>query len=339
MLLSLSPAKVEMLDEPIAGTVSIDSLFLPDIARLLPGVHITAGVLRTRITLSGTARRPSAVGTASLSGGVARIDALGIGVRDANAALELASDRITISSVTVRGDGDPGGRAQLEGVLGIADTSSVDLRLRTTSMALMRRAETADLDVTTDVRLVGPRTRPTLSGRITVDKAVLRLPDMGRAGVVGVDDTAFVRLVDSLAPAQEKRRATPSILQRVQIADVVVAMGPSVWLRSAEASVQLGGSIKLEKAVPQPGVPAGEIALRGALVTQRGTYRLNLGAFTRSFELEQGSVQFTRRTRDESAPRHQCRVCTRGRRRRAGRLADAHRAFARTWAGRWSFRC
>jgi hypothetical protein len=28
-------------------------------------------------------------------------------------------------------------------------------------------------------------------------------------------------------------------------------------------------------------------------VTQRGNYRLNIGAFTRSFELEQGSVQFT----------------------------------------------
>ena len=292
VLMSLSPAKVEMLDEPIGGTVSIDSLYLPDITRLLPGIHFTAGVVRTRVTLSGTARRPSAVGMASLSGAVARIDALGIGVRDANVALELASDRITISKATVRGEGDPGGRAELEGVLGLADTSIVDLRLRTTSMALMRQAETADLDVTTDLRLVGPRSRPTLSGRITVDRAALRLPDMGRAGVVGVDDTAFVRLVDSLAPAPIERSTTPAILTRVDIAEVEVAMGPNVWLRSAEASVQLGGSIELEKAVPQPGVADGQIALRGALVTQRGNYRLNLGAFTRSFELEKGSVQF-----------------------------------------------
>jgi len=69
-------------------------------------------------------------------------------------------------------------------------------------------------------------------------------------------------------------------------------MGPNVWLRSAEASVQLGGSIGLEKATPGPGVPEGQLALRGALVTQRGNYRLNFGAFTRSFELETGSVQF-----------------------------------------------
>ena len=83
------------------------------------------------------------------------------------------------------------------------------------------------------------------------------------------------------------------ILQRVEIAGVDVAMGPNVWLRSAEASVQLGGSVALEKAAPQPGVAAGQIALRGTLVTERGNYRLKLGAFTRSFELEQGKVQFT----------------------------------------------
>jgi translocation and assembly module TamB len=74
---------------------------------------------------------------------------------------------------------------------------------------------------------------------------------------------------------------------------VRVVMGPNVWLRSAEASVQLGGSIALEHATPGPDVRDGQIALCGALVTQRGNYRLNLGAFTRSFELERGSVQFT----------------------------------------------
>jgi translocation and assembly module TamB len=40
-------------------------------------------------------------------------------------------------------------------------------------------------------------------------------------------------------------------------------------------------------------VTEGQFALRGRLVTQRGNYRLNIGAFTRSFELEEGSVQFT----------------------------------------------
>ena len=83
------------------------------------------------------------------------------------------------------------------------------------------------------------------------------------------------------------------VLDCRHVADVQVAMGPNVWIRSAEASVQLGGSIGLEPAAPGPGVAEGQVALRGRLVTQRGTYRLNIGAFTRAFELEQGSVQFT----------------------------------------------
>ena len=85
-----------------------------------------------------------------------------------------------------------------------------------------------------------------------MDRGVLRLPDMGRAGVVGVNDSAFVRLVDSLAPARLERASTA--VDRFAIGDVQVRMGPNVWLRSAEASVQLGGSIGLEPAAPGPGV-------------------------------------------------------------------------------------
>ncbi|HEX5075789.1 MAG TPA: translocation/assembly module TamB domain-containing protein [Gemmatimonadaceae bacterium] len=289
--LSLSPFEAALLDEPVTGQLSIDSLYLPDISRLVPGARFTAGVLRTNLTLSGTAKHPRAVGSTSLAGGAALIEGLGVRVHDANASVQLATDRVTIEKVSLRAGDDPGGSAELTGTLGLADSGHVELHFRTASMPVMRLPTTADLDVTSDLQLVGPYARPTLSGRITVDRGVLRLPDMGRAGVVGVDDTAFVRLVDSLAPARIERASTP--LERFAIGDVQVAMGPNVWIRSAEASVQLGGSINLEPAAPGPGVEEGQVALRGRLVTQRGNYRLNIGAFTRSFELEQGSVQFT----------------------------------------------
>jgi len=291
MQLSLSPFKAALLDEPLTGQLSIDSLYLPDVSRLVPGVRFTAGVLRTHLTLSGTANRPRGVGTASLAGGAVLIEALGVQLHDANASLQLATDRITIEKADVRAGTNPEGRAELTGTLALADSGRIELHLRTASLPVMRLPETADLDVTSDLHLVGPYARPTLSGRITVDRGVLRLPDMGRAAVVGVDDSAFVQLVDSLAPARIERASTP--LERFAIGDVQVAMGPNVWIRSAEASVQLGGSINLEAAAPEPDVTEGHFALRGRLVTQRGNYRLNIGAFTRSFELEQGSVQFT----------------------------------------------
>jgi translocation and assembly module TamB len=291
MQLSLSPFKAALLDEPLTGQLSIDSLYLPDVSRLVPGARLTAGVLRTHLTFSGTAKKPRAVGTASLAGGAALIEALGVHLHDANASLQLATDRITIEKIDVRAGKDPEGHAELTGTLALADTGRIELHLRTTTLPVMRLPEMADLDVTSNLQLVGPYAKPTLSGRITVDRGVLRLPDMGRAGVVGVDDSAFVQLVDSLAPARLERAAAP--LERFAIGDVQVAMGPNVWIRSAEASVQLGGAISLEAAAPGPDVEEGQFALRGRLVTQRGNYRLNIGAFTRSFELEQGSVQFT----------------------------------------------
>src|SRR6185503_15830825 len=106
---------------------------------------------------------------------------------------------------------------------------------------------------------------------ITVDRGVIRLPELGNAGVVGIDDTAFVRLVDSLAPARGSRPPGMSGAERLEIGQIQVIMGPNVWLRSTEASIQIGGRIGLERAaVASDSAPS--MALRGSLITQRGNY-------------------------------------------------------------------
>jgi len=289
--LSLSPVETTVPDDSISGNIVVDSLYLPDVTRIISSVRASAGVLRTRLQLSGTARRPRAVGTVSLQGGAAAIVPVGVAYRDANAAIDVTTDRITIRDLSVRGGSDPVGRAEVTGFIGLSDTATVDLRVQTATFPVVNLPQTASLDVSTDLRLVGPSTRPTLSGRITVDRGIIRIPELGRAGVVGVDDTAFVRLVDSLSRKTERPKSAPP-LQQMDIAQVDVVIGPNVWLRSADASIQLGGSIGLARAMPQPGVPEGQVALRGELITQRGNYRLTLAAVTRSFELEEGSVQF-----------------------------------------------
>jgi hypothetical protein len=120
------------------------------------------------------------------------------------------------------------------------------------------------------------------------------MPETAHAGIVGVDDTAFTRLLDSLAPARASR-APPgtSALERVEIGRIIVAMGPNVWLRSSDANIQIGGSIGLERANTATNVPVPGLALRGALTTQRGNYRFSVGHISRQFELEEGSVTFT----------------------------------------------
>ena len=290
-MLSLVPFRLELPDEALTGDVAVDSLHLPDVTQLLPGMRATAGTLQARLTLGGTARHPRANGSAALIGVAATVPALGLELHDLNARLDVSEERLTIHHASVRAGTDPGGRAELSGVAGLVERERTDLQLRMNNMPVIRLPDVGELDVTTDLRLVGPGQNPTLSGTITVNRGIIRLPDMGRAGVVGVDDTAFVRLLDSLST----ERVAPggsSRLQQLAIGKVDVVMGPNVWIRSAEASIQLGGSVGLEQAAPEAGTPRRRLVLRGTLVTQRGNYRLNVSGITRSFALEQGSVQF-----------------------------------------------
>jgi autotransporter translocation and assembly factor TamB len=292
--LSFSPFRAEVPDDSITGEMAIDSLDLSAVARIIPGIRTTAGVLRMKLALSGTTRHPRAAGTTELRGGVARIDALGIDVRDATATLDLSHDRLTITA-SVSGGEKPVGRAEVAGFIGLGGNDSTTLRVRSSFMPVMRLAELADLDVTSDLQLVGVGSRPTLSGTITVDRGVIRMPEMGSAGIVGVDDTAFTRLVDSLAPVRASRSPPgTSAVDRMEVGRIVVSMGPNVWLRSSEANIQIGGSIGLERATnPATASATRGLALRGALITERGNYRFSVGHISRLFELEQGSVTFT----------------------------------------------
>jgi hypothetical protein len=69
-----------------AGSPSTASTFRTFHASV-PAPRLTAGVLRTHLTLSGTTKQPRAVGDASLNGGAGLIEAVGGQVHDANASL------------------------------------------------------------------------------------------------------------------------------------------------------------------------------------------------------------------------------------------------------------
>lgn len=67
-----------------------------------------------------------------------------------------------------------------------------------------------------------------------------------------------------------------------------------VWLRSAEANINLGGLVSISRGRVQRGPKAGQVQLGvvGPLQTVRGTYRLDLGSVQRAFEVESGEMRF-----------------------------------------------
>ncbi|MGD0484562.1 MAG: translocation/assembly module TamB domain-containing protein, partial [Gemmatimonadales bacterium] len=67
-----------------------------------------------------------------------------------------------------------------------------------------------------------------------------------------------------------------------------VTMGPSVWLRSTEANIQLAGDVTVSKTVGG----LNPYRLDGTLRTVRGTYRLAVGPTSKEFEVTHGEVRF-----------------------------------------------
>ena len=83
----------------------------------------------------------------------------------------------------------------------------------------------------------------------------------------------------------------------LEVENVRIAIGDNVWLRSREANIKLGGEVGMSIARTGAAAPGGETAevlpaLEGSVTADRGTYRLALGPVQRTFEVEQGSLQF-----------------------------------------------
>ena len=76
--------------------------------------------------------------------------------------------------------------------------------------------------------------------------------------------------------------------------NVPIRMGRDVWLRSAEANINLGGEISITRAqgTGSRGNGEAQLALTGSLQTVRGTYQLNIGPVQRTFEVQQGSIDW-----------------------------------------------
>jgi translocation and assembly module TamB len=297
--IALDSPRVALLDSAMSGEIRADSVALPDLERFFPQLDLRSGVLRSNVVITGTPRQPHFVGTLSLGDGVLRSPELGVGLRDAQALIVFREDSVHIRTIRANADREMErglGTVALNGEISVRELRdpAFDLRLRATQMPVARMERVADLDVSADLRLRGRLAMPVLSGRITVDRGELRIPELAGT-VVDAEDPEFVRLVDSLTSGRTLVAASPivALARDLVVEDVRVTMGNNVWLRSAEMNMALGGSVELARASATFGAArAGALALSGELRTLRGTYTLDLGVIQRTFQLEEGSLTF-----------------------------------------------
>jgi translocation and assembly module TamB len=298
--LAFEPLGSRFPEDPLTAHIRSDSAGLDLLEAFFPAMRNARGALRVDMDVSGTWRHPRATGSLSIANGSFGLRSMGLAsVVGLDADIGFLGDSIAIrrfSAFSSREGAERGGSATIEGGLSIRDAtdpSFARLELTLQRFNVMNDPRVADLDLTGALTLSGRRSGATLGGGFTVDRGEIRLPELYQKRVISLED---YRLVDTTALVNTAVLATGDtvFINNLSLQNVTIRMGENVWLRSEEANIGLGGSVRVtrERARGGPNAGRAQLVLEGPLQTTRGTYRLNLGPVQRSFAVQSGEVRF-----------------------------------------------
>ena len=298
-------------DERLEGRFTASAVDAGVVEAFTTSIARARGRLDVDLTLGGTWEAPRATGRMQLANGAAELPALGrVAVRDVAADLVFTGDAMRLARLEAKSVGQGSrrdlraervGRLDGQGTIGFAtlDNPAFDLELTLDRFNAVAKPRLADLDLTGRVRLTGPASGATLVGAMEVTRGTLVIPDVGQSKqLIDPDDPDFLRVVDTALFARD--RLLPSrpsaLVNNIRVKVVSITMGPDVWLRSAEANINLGGSVSVARRPVPRGADSSEavLSLDGTLLVNRGTYRLNIGnVVQRTFDVEQGKISFS----------------------------------------------
>jgi autotransporter translocation and assembly factor TamB len=127
----------------------------------------------------------------------------------------------------------------------------------------------------------------TLTGNLVANSGVLYFADLVNKRIIDLEDPTYADLVDTTLIRRERLGAKfqNRLLDSLRIDDLRLSMGSGVWLRSAEANIQLEGNVRVSKA-GRDYIPT------GTLSGTRGSYTLKIGPVTRDFTVSRGEVRY-----------------------------------------------
>jgi translocation and assembly module TamB len=275
------------LPGPISMRVRADSVDLSFVETVVPVIRQTGGRLSADVGITGTWAAPELTGGLTVSNGAATFPALGVRHRDLFGRLTLSGDTIRVDTLSLS-SGE--GTAMVHGYVRLAELTRplLNLRIRAEDFRVMDVRDYLSFTASGNLELKGPVYGASLTGRGTVPRGVLYFTDLLEKQVVNLEDVRYADIIDtSLVRRQGLREEFQNrFLDSLQIDSLRLDMGTDVWLRSAEANVQLTGSLTVNKA-------ANRYRLVGTLQTPRGTYRLPLTTTVRSdFTVTRGQLQY-----------------------------------------------
>jgi translocation and assembly module TamB len=297
--LALATVPQRMLAESLRGTIRSDSVELAILETFSPAVVSASGTFAAKLDIGGVWPRPTLAGNITVAGGALGLRPLG-GVRlsDITANLNFLGDSVQIERFSVVTREERVGTLSLSGYASIADRDNprFDLTLAARDFHIIDRPRVAHLDISaSNLRLAGSYDRSTLTGLVTVERGTVFIPDLIDKQVISLDNQDVHNLIDTTLTTNRTLlpKPPPALVKNLIVQNVQVRMGNDVWLRSAEANINLGGSVAVAVGrSSSDGRPFEQLALEGILTTNRGTYRLNLGIVQPKFVVESGTVQF-----------------------------------------------
>ncbi|MBK6486494.1 MAG: translocation/assembly module TamB domain-containing protein [Gemmatimonadetes bacterium] len=266
----------------------------------LPSVANATGQLSADFSLAGTVDRAALEGYLTIDGVAASIPSLGIRLRDMNADLLAARDTLRIRRFSVvSGDASRDSLWMSGWAARLPDGGAgFDVSIGAREFEVIANRRVAELSLSGGLRLDGTLDRSRLSGGVTLNQGVIVIPEFTEKKLISLDDPELYNVVDTTVFANRALlpKPPPDLLRNLSVDNVRIEMGSDVRVRSAEADIKLGGAVNVTVGARR-GATAPQLALDGALQTERGYYRLDLGGLVqRTFTVEGGELRFLNET-------------------------------------------
>ncbi len=286
--LALTSVEKRLLSDQVDARIAADSLRLDGLPVAIDGVQRLRGQISGQLALSGNLDHPVARGTMTANGVGAFLRDLNIEPDDGHIVLRAAEDSLILESLRFRS----GGLRDTVGAAGAlhfhsGQPSTVSLTVSANNAALSRQRDGTDLNLSGSVSLVGPLTRPTLSGAIFVPRANLVFDPLGARSALDLSSDAARELLgaEEVPVAATAAQSLAALGSLITVDNARVDLGNEVWVQTPESRVKVAGGLSIA-------MSGNRLALEGELTANRGQYRLDLGVVSRSFTVDSGRVRF-----------------------------------------------
>lgn len=284
--LALAPRTERKLPGPLEIQATADSADLAILEAFTVFVRETRGALALNLLVSGGWDAPRLDGTVALIDGRTELPALHVRYDQMTGRGRFLGDSLVIDSLGVQSGG---GQLTIDGSVRFAPLTRPTLDLRLTSRGFLAADVPNFLTVrpTGQVTLTGPLMQPVMRGEAVLNSTDFYFADLVNKNVINLEDQAFADFVDreELQRLQLGAAFQNRFLDSLRIENLRFSLGREVWLRSAEANVQLEGAVVVNKLRQ-------EYRLDGEFTALRGTYRLAVGIVNRDFIVERGTVRY-----------------------------------------------